>query len=163
MGGCVLDRVMTQAEFGDLVGITQQAVSDLQRRGVLKSNVTGKAWLLAYCEQLRQEAAGRAGKLAEARAALDNERREEIAMRNAIKRAEYAPVALIEQVLARVGRQVAGVLDGLVPSIRLRWPDVTSDQLQIIEGEVARARNTAAQISLQQVLAEDVAEQDQAA
>lgn len=144
MGGCVLTSVMSQAAFAEIVGISQQAVSDLARRGVLKSDAAGAEWLLAYCEKLREEAAGRSGSLAEARAALDNARREEVEMRNAAKRRELVPVAVIEQVLAKVGRQLAGILEGLAPAIRLRWPEVTADQLHLLEAEIVRARNLAA-------------------
>lgn len=147
MGGCVLDQVMTQQQFADLVGVSQQAVSDMQKRGVLRANVTGRSWLLAYCEHLREEAAGRAGTLAEERAGLDRARREEIEMRNATKRRELVPVAVIELVLAKVGRQVAGILGGLTPGIRLRWPEISADQLRLIDTEIARARNLAATMS----------------
>lgn len=156
MGGCVsLDRALTQEEFAALVGITQQAVSDLQRRHVLRAGVTGGAWLKAYCEHLREQAAGRAGQLAEARAALDNERREEIAMRNAVKRREYLPAMIIAQVLAKVGRQIAGILDGLLPALRRRWPEITADQLRLLEAEIARCRNIAATMSTASLLDDD--------
>jgi phage terminase Nu1 subunit (DNA packaging protein) len=151
----VLDQILTQQQFGDLVGITQQAVSDLQKRGVLKANATGRTWLLAYCGQLREEAAGRAGRLAEARAALDEERRREIAMRNAVKAKEYAPVGLIEQVIAKVGRQAAGVLEGIVPALVLRWPDITAEQRQLVEEAVTAARNQAATMSLADLVEPD--------
>lgn len=151
----MLDQVLTQQQFGDLVGITQQAVSDLQKRGVLKANATGRTWLLAYCGQLREEAAGRAGRLAEARAALDEERRREIAMRNAVKAKEYAPVGLIEQVIAKVGRQAAGVLEGIVPALVLRWPDITAEQRQLVEEAVTAARNQAATMSLADLVEPD--------
>ena len=77
MGGCLIDRALSQGEFAALVGITQQAVSDLQRRSVLKLNVTGQAWLIDYCAHLREEAAGRAGVLAAASVALKNSQRAE--------------------------------------------------------------------------------------
>lgn len=155
----MLDRACTQGEFAGLVGITQQAVSDLQRRGVLREGVTGQSWLKAYCEHLREQAAGRAGLLAEASAALKQEQRDEVAMRNAIKRRQFAPVSMLSQVLAKAGRQCAGVLDGLVPSIRLRWPEVSSDQLKLIEGEVAKARNAMAAMSLEDLLEEKASEE----
>jgi terminase small subunit / prophage DNA-packing protein len=159
----MLDRALTQGEFAALVGITQQAVSDLQKRHVLRQSVTGAAWLLAYCEHLREQAAGRAGQLAEARAALDNERREEIAMRNAVKRREYLPAVIIAQVLARMGRQIAGILDGLVPAVRRRWPELTAEQLRVLEAEIARARNLAAAISVDDLAADDEAAAEEAA
>lgn len=153
----MLDRVCSQHEFAALVGVSQQAVSDLVKRGVLRPSVTGQAWLHAYCEHLREQAAGRAGALAEASAALKNEQREEVAMRNALKRREYAPVAAISQVLAKAGRQCAGILDGLVPGIRLRWPEVSSDQLKLLETEVARARNLMATMSLDDLIDDEEA------
>jgi terminase small subunit / prophage DNA-packing protein len=155
MGGCVLDRVLTQAEFGELVGITQQAVSDLARRGVLKPNVTGLAWLRAYCSHLREEAAGRAGVLADASAALKNVQREEVELRVALKRREAAPVSVIALVLAKVGRQCAGILDGLIPAIRRRWPSVTAEQLKFIDAEVARVRNLMASVSIDDLKPDD--------
>lgn len=156
-----LDRALTQGEFAALVGITQQAVSDLQRRHVLRTDVTGAAWLLAYCEHLREQAAGRAGQLAEARAALDNERREEIAMRNAVKRREFLPAVMIAQVVALAGRQIAGILDGVVPAVRRRWPDISAEQLRVLETEIVRARNVAAGINTGMLL-EDAAEDEAA-
>ena len=159
MVGDSLSRALSQAEFGELVGIGQPAVSGLHRRGVLRGGVTGAEWLLAYCEHLREEAAGRAGTLAEARAALDNERRIEVAMRNAIKRGEYAPIGLIEQVLSKTGRQIAGILEGLVPAVRRRWPAIGTDTLRLFEEEIARARNLAAGINTQSLL--DAADADQ--
>jgi terminase small subunit / prophage DNA-packing protein len=151
----VIEGFITQRQFGDLVGITEPAVSDLVKRGVLKANVSGHGWLLAYCQHLREHAAGRAGTLAESRAALDNERRIEIAMRNAVKRKEYAPVSAIAEVLAKVGRQSAGILEALTPAIRLRWPEVSSEQLRLVEGEVAKARNRIAAISLDDLVDKD--------
>lgn len=53
MGGCLIDRALFQGEFLALVRITQQAVSDLQRRGVLKLNATGQAWLIVPAIRLR--------------------------------------------------------------------------------------------------------------
>lgn len=130
------------------MGITQQAVSDLQRRGVLKLNVTGQAWLIDYCAHLREEAAGRAGVLADASAALKNSQRAEVDMRVAIKRREFMPVSLISEILAKVGRQTSGILEGLVPAIRLRWPEITAEQLKLIDGEIARARNRMSVVTL---------------
>lgn len=156
MGGDVqLDRVLTQAEFAELVGITQPAVSDLVKRGVLRSNLTGATWLREYCTHLREEAAGRAGTLADASAALKNAQRVEVEMRTAIKRKEYVPVGLIAQVLAHIGRQAAVAFDGIKPGIRMRWPDISAEQLDYIDAEVSRARNLVASMSLASLPVED--------
>jgi phage terminase Nu1 subunit (DNA packaging protein) len=55
-----IDSAATQREFAELIGTSQQAVSGLVRRGVLKRGGSYRAWLIAYCESLRDAAAGRA-------------------------------------------------------------------------------------------------------
>jgi len=47
-----LQSPMTQTAFGQLVGISQQAVSDLLRRDVLQAAGTGEVWLHQYCAHL---------------------------------------------------------------------------------------------------------------
>ena len=71
--------------------------------------------------------------------ALDSARREEVELRNAVKRREYAPVAVIDEVLARVGRRIARILGDLPAAIRCCWPDATADQLLLIDAETAKA------------------------
>lgn len=48
-----LDVPCTQAQFGWLVGISQQAVSNLAARGVLKPGQTAQHWLDRYLSHLR--------------------------------------------------------------------------------------------------------------
>ena len=150
----MLERVVTQAEFAALVGITQQAVSDLASRGVLKPNTAGGGWLLAYCQHLREQAAGRAGELASASAALKRSQREEVELRLAIKRRQFAPVAVLQVVVARGARRAEAVLATIVPNVRRRWPDIKAEHLAVIEAEIVRARNEVAGVSIDAVLAE---------
>jgi phage terminase Nu1 subunit (DNA packaging protein) len=56
-----LDDVITQKDFADLVGLSEARVSQLAADGVLVRGDTFRAWLLAYCERLRDQAAGRLG------------------------------------------------------------------------------------------------------
>lgn len=55
-----LDKKATQVSFAELVGITQPAVNKHVGR-CLQRGQTLRVWLHAYCEQLRNEAAGRGG------------------------------------------------------------------------------------------------------
>lgn len=151
----MLDRAVTQSEFAELIGVTQQAVSDLQRRGVFKPDVTGAGNLLAYCHHLREEAAGRAGELATESAALKRSQRAEVDMRVALKRRELMPVAVVSQVLAQVGRQASVKLDAIKPGIRLRAPDIGVEVMDYIEGEIAKARNLVAAMSLADLVSDD--------
>lgn len=147
-----LDAKVTQAEFGRLVGISQPAVSNFVSRGVLHDGDSAGAWLHAYCEHLREMAAGRVASgdldLAAERAALARAQRERIEMANAVTRRELAPVSVIAEVLARVGRQIASILEALPPAIKRRALSLTPDDLLEIEKEIVKARNLAASIKL---------------
>src|SRR5471032_268511 len=119
LGGCMVDLTgtMTQTAFGDLVGISQQAVSDLLRRDVITAGDPARAWLQSYCTHLREQAAGRAAAgdldLAGERAALARVQRERIEMQNAVTRRELAPVSLLEFALAAMAQKVAGILEAI--------------------------------------------------
>jgi len=56
-----LDTKATQVGFGELVGTSQQAISKHVDSDLLKKGQTFRTWLMAYCEKLREEAAGRGG------------------------------------------------------------------------------------------------------
>jgi phage terminase Nu1 subunit (DNA packaging protein) len=143
---------MTQATFGELVGISQQAVSGLAARGVIDASMAGQQMLLAYCSHLREQAAGRAASgslnLVDERAKLAKAQRERIELENAVTRKELAPVALMVEVLAKAGAKVAGILDGIPGAVRRRVPSLTADEVNNIAAEIARVRNIAASISL---------------
>lgn len=151
-----LAEVMSQEAFGQLVGISQPAVSDLTSRGVIDAGQPCGIWLLAYTAHLREQAAGRGadGELASERARLAREQADAVAMKNAAARRELAPVVVLEEVLALMARQVATVLDGIGPQLRRSFPDLTGEQLKLIAGELARARQLAAAVNLQAVEAQ---------
>lgn len=143
---------MTQASFGALVGVSQQAISSLVNREVLDMSATGQQVLLAYCSHLREHAAGRASggdlDLATERAGLAKEQKDRLAMVNAVTRKELAPVALIEEVLSKAGARIAGMFDAIPGAVRRRVPSLSSDEVNNIAKEIARIRNIAAAMSL---------------
>lgn len=107
---------------------------------------------VAYIRRLREQAAGRATTgdldLASERAALAKAQRERIEMQNAVTRGELAPVILIEEVLTKAASKTAGILDAIPGMVRRRVPQLTSEDIDLIAGEVAKARNTVAAMSL---------------
>ena len=107
---------------------------------------------VAYIRRLREQAAGRAAvgdlDLAGERAALAKAQRERIEMQNAVTRGELAPVVLIEEVLTKAASKTAGILDAIPGMIRRRVPLLTADDIGLIAGEVAKARNMVAAMSL---------------
>ena len=54
-----LNSIVTQRQFGEIVGISQPAVSDLLSREVIREGQTLGQWLIAYCAHLRETAASR--------------------------------------------------------------------------------------------------------
>jgi phage terminase Nu1 subunit (DNA packaging protein) len=146
-----LAEAVSQERFGVLVGISQQAVSEQIRAGVLPEGATLGDWLLAYCQHLREQAAGRSadGELARERARLAREQADRVAMENAQSRREVASIALLEVVLGKFAGGVSGVLNGLIPRIKRRLPDVPPSALAIIDEEVVKCRALAAKVSLE--------------
>lgn len=155
---------MTQSAFGELVGISQQAVSDLVRRRILADGSTGDEWLLAYCDHLREVAAGRGGNdamaLAAERARLAAAQADKVEMQNAVTRGELAPARLIEEVIARAGARMSRLLDTIPGLLRRRLPQLTSDDVAAVTAVVAKARNVAASMTLEDLDADDDAADD---
>jgi phage terminase Nu1 subunit (DNA packaging protein) len=143
----VIDEAVSQATFGEWVGITQQAVSHLVRAGVLPEGGTGATWLLRYCRRLREVAAGRAGNspdsldLAAERAALAKAQREGIEIKNAALRGEYASIQLLAQVLAAASQAVAERFDHLPGLLRRACPDLPESARRQVMAVIAEARH----------------------
>lgn len=79
-----LDAKAKQAEFAAVVGMSQPAVVKHLQAGVLMEGGTYREWLLAYCERLREEAAGRVQ--SDARERRDLAQAEESEINAALKR-----------------------------------------------------------------------------
>ena len=161
-----LSSPVTQARFGELVGVSQQAVSELARRKIILDGASAGEWLLAYCGHLREMAAGRGGDggadLVTERARLAREQADKIAMQNAVTRGELAPAYVLEEVLSRAGARAARLLETIPGTLRRRVPLLTSDDITVITSIVAKARNMAAAMKLADVDADDDAATDDA-
>jgi phage terminase Nu1 subunit (DNA packaging protein) len=154
-----LSEKATQQGFGDVIGVGQSAVSEMISQEILSADGNLGTWIAEYCTHIRGVAAGRTAKgdidLVTERALLAREQRMRIEMQNAVTRRELAPVVMIEEVLAKAGSRVAGILDAIPGMVKRRLPALTSDAIDLIRGEVAKARNVAAAVSLSD-LREDV-------
>lgn len=145
-----LDRTCTQQEFADFVGVGQPAVSGLLANGVIKPGHTAGQWHRDYISHLREQAAGRGadGELAYQRSELARVSRERAEIKLALERKDFAAVALIEQVLATVGRSIAGVLEPLHVNLHKLCPALTPEDLKLIQLEVNKACDLAVTASL---------------
>lgn len=143
-----LNEPCTQQQFGDVIGVTQQAVAEMIARNTLARGAPLGEWLLAYCGGLRAVAAGRDSDLAYERAIDTRVRRERNEIQLELDRKTYAPVPLLDQVLAAVGRKVAGVLDPLPGQISKLSPSLTPEDVVLIQRAVSQACDLAASAAL---------------
>ena len=139
-----------------MIGVSAQRVSALVAAGVLRDGATGGEWLHSYCERLRAEAAKHSvTSLTEARTRFEVERTKSLEIKNRIAEREYASVSLLTRVIAATGAKINSIFDGIPGQIRLRWPDVTSEQLRFVEGEITRARDLVSKMRLDDVMPDD--------
>ena len=142
----VLQQPIAQAEFAELVGVSEARVSQLISEGVIARGDTAHGWLVGYCERLRDQAAGRMGEtmgldLVQERAALAREQREGQAIKNAVARKEYAPVGLLADVLGMAASAVVDRFDQLEGALRKACPDLPDDAKTTVQSVIAAARN----------------------
>ncbi|WP_295978908.1 hypothetical protein [uncultured Variovorax sp.] len=138
---------ITQAEFAALIGVSEAKVSQLASEGVIVRGAPGHTWLLAYCERLREVAAGRASSdgggldLVQERAALARSQREAQDIKNAVARREYAPIGLLADVLGKASSAVVDRFEQLEGAMRKTCPDLPDEALATVQKIIASARN----------------------
>ena len=134
-----------QADFGALVGISQQAVSSFVTAGLLEQGATAGEWLQAYCFRLREQAAGRAsdGKmdLVQERARESREKWIAQELKNAVTQRTYAPVALLSEILASASQSIADQLNALPGILKKVAPDMPETARDAIDEVCRTARN----------------------
>lgn len=145
-----------QIEIAAHLDMSDRAVREfLEAAGIDHKLATLSEIRVAYIRRQREVAAGRAATgdldLATERAALARAQREKIEMQNAVTRAELAPVSLIEEILTAAASKIAGVLDAIPGMVRRRAPQLSADEIDLIAGEIAKARNTVAGLSLDDI------------
>lgn len=142
-----LTRIAVQEEFGQLVGVSRQRVGQLVAAGVLPPGGTVGVWVLAYCASLRDVVAERGAgdlgdlNLVQERAALAREQRAAYAIKNADLRQEYAPLELLQSVLAAVSAAVVERIDRLPEQLQRACPGLPGPAARSIEATVLGARN----------------------
>lgn len=158
-----MDKAVTQAEFAALVGVSQQAVAEHLRRRILPQGGTCHEWLLAYCDRLRQEAAGRVpsdarerrdlaiARQAEAKAALDER---ELYRQDGL----IVDTATVEHAMrewASLARsELLTTVDNIITAIE-SVHDITCDRTQL-EEYVTAACSTIGTFALQYASADDI-------
>ena len=143
----VLDQVISQSEFAQMIGVSEARVSQLVADGVIVRGETVAQWLVGYCERLRDQAAGRAGSevggldLVQERAALARSQRMAQDLKNAVARGEYAPIGLLADVLGLASSAVVDRFDQLEGALRKTCPDLPEEAVTTVQTVLANARN----------------------
>lgn len=136
-----LSTVITQDEFGRMVGVSQQRVAAMIGEGVLTSNGTAGQWLLAYTERLREQAAGRGQELTVERAALARAQRIGQEIKNAVTQGDYAPIGLLTDVLAAASSAMVSQIDTLDAVLSRTCPQLDDEARTQVLRVIAAARN----------------------
>lgn len=141
-----LDAPISQAEFAQIVGVSEASISKRVSDGVLHRGESAHAWLVAYTEHLRDQAAGRLGEsmgldLVQERAALARSQREAQDLKNAVARGEYAPIGLLADVLGEAASAVVDRMDQIEGDLRKACPDLPEEARVIVLRVLANARN----------------------
>jgi phage terminase Nu1 subunit (DNA packaging protein) len=142
-----LDFQITQADFANLIGVSEGAVSAMFTEAKLERGNTGRVWLLKYCDRLREQAAGRLGSedggldLVQERAGLARSQRISQDMKNDIARGEYAPVGLLADVLGMASSAVVDRFEQLEGALRKACPMLPDDAKATVMQVIASARN----------------------
>lgn len=150
----------SQLEIAEHLGISQQAAGQIcAALGIEWQTTSLDTIRLRYIHHLREVAAGRQAEgginLATERAALARAQRLRIEMDLAQRRGELAPVGAMEMVLAKVGVKVGKILDTIPPQIRRRVPGIPAEVIEAIDSDIAKCRNMAAAMTLDDLDKED--------
>jgi phage terminase Nu1 subunit (DNA packaging protein) len=142
-----LAEPITQQEFAQVVGVSEARVSQMMSDGLLTAGQVGGEWLHVYCQRLRDQAAGRLGSeiggldLVQERAALAREQRLGIEIKNAVARGEYAPIAMLSEVLATASQSVVERFEQLPSMLKKSCPDLSESAREQVMAVLADARN----------------------
>ena len=141
-----LSKVCTQSELASLVGVSQPAISAMMTEGKIPNNGTLGELVQAYCQRLREQAAERLGEgggldLVQERAGLARSQRISQDMKNDIARGEYAPVALLDDVLGMVSSAMVDRFEQLEGALRKACPTLPDDANATVMQVIASARN----------------------
>ena len=85
---------------------------------------------------------------AQERARLTAAQAEAQERKNQVESGELAPIQIIEDVLNSASIQLVAILEALPKKIKMRSKRITWAELKIIEEEIVKARNTAANIKI---------------
>lgn len=142
-----LSAPVQQSVIAEIVGVSKQAINALVQEGKLPDCKTTGEMVAAYCERLRDQAAGRLGDvpggldLVQERAALAREQRIAQKLKNDVASGEYAPIGLLSDILGIASSAVVDRMDQMEGTLRKSCPGIDEDVMTIVLRVMANARN----------------------
>lgn len=142
-----LSAPVQQSVIAEIVGVSKQAINALVQEGKLPDCKTTGEMVAAYCERLRDQAAGRLGDvpggldLVQERAALAREQRIAQKLKNDVASGEYAPIGLLSDILGIASSAVVDRMDQMEGTLRKSCPGIDEDVMTIVLRVMASARN----------------------
>jgi hypothetical protein len=107
----LLQRPITKGLLAECFGVTTQQFA--QTRINLPAGKSMGEWMRIIYKRRSEAAAGRSDSLVEERARLAREQADRVAMENAAKRGDLAPVGVIEMMLAAIAAQAVASLEAV--------------------------------------------------
>lgn len=153
-----MGKIVKRVELSEILGVSTQSIikwgqeqnnpipiygSNENTRAVLYDTEKVIEWLLTR----RGGGTGEKSlkdKSAEQDLRLATEKADALAIKNAILRREYAPIAVVSQVLSKVGAQIGSVLDTLPLNVKRRVPELENQTIELIKSEVVKTQNVIA-------------------
>lgn len=149
-----MGKIVNRKDLSDILGVTPQTLGNWLKEGlpVVQDNGTNAGKLYDCSEVIDWLVSRRAGsngggvnqKNQEVR--LTKERADNLEIKNAILRREYAPISVVSAVLSKVGAQISATLDSLPLNMKRKIPSLTTTDLDIAKREVIKCQNAASQI-----------------
>jgi phage terminase Nu1 subunit (DNA packaging protein) len=142
-----LEHVISQQDFAEMIGVSEARVSQLISEGTIVRGDTAIEWNVAYCERLRDQAAGRMGSevggldLVQERAALARSQRIAQDLKNDIARGDYAPIGLLADVLGQAASAVVDRFEQLEGALKKSCPTLPDEARTTVMQVIASARN----------------------
>lgn len=111
-------------------------------------NRTERRYRLADVVQALIEGKTGSGSPATEKARLDRLRADQVEFDLELKRGNYAPIEVLEYAIADVSSQMVAIYEGLPKRIKNSAPFLRAREIKIIQKEITKARNLAANIQL---------------
>ncbi|CAK2974342.1 Phage protein [Vibrio crassostreae] len=152
----------SQKQIGDLLGISDRQVRNLQNQGVLpkakgRDGIDPMECIHSYIsyksvekptEEEPETPTEESEKQREQQ--LKNDEREERILLNRTKRLvlekQYAPISIITDTISMVAIALRTRVDSWLPKLKMAWPDMPPEQIEVLKRELAMALNELADV-----------------